>query len=59
MNGYEVTDIEEAVYMARIIFGITPSTECLAEAKATQDYWVKKAITELATEAGLGNTRRA
>ena len=59
MKGYEVANIEEAVYTARAVFRIIPSNECIERAKAIQNHFVQEALEKLATGAGFVTTKEA
>ena len=52
-GSYRVSDIQEAVYMARTVFHIPPSDECLMEARSLQDKYVRDALIKQAKAAGL------
>ena len=53
MMGYEVANADEAVYMARSVYGIKPSKECLEQALQYEQMWVKDALDKLAKNAGF------
>lgn len=59
MKGYEVADIEEAVYTARVVFRIKPSNECIERAMAIQNAYVQDALKKLATGAGFVTTKES
>lgn len=56
MHGFEVGNIEEAVFVARSVFHIKPTKECLTQAEGWQDSFVKEALEELASSAGFATT---
>ena len=59
MKGYEVTDLEEAVYMVRSIFNISPKKECIDRAIQVQNHFIQDALKKLAAGAGFVTTKEA
>jgi len=52
MNGYVVADLEEAVALARSLFKVMPSKECIERARAWQNAYVQEALEKIAQGAG-------
>ena len=52
-GGYRVKDINKAVSMARVVFRLMPSRECLARATELQNHSVKEGLDKLAARAGF------
>lgn len=57
MKGYEAANIEEAVYIVRSIFNITPKKECIDRAMLVQNHFVQDALNKLAAGADFDATK--
>lgn len=55
-NCLRVKSLEEASNMASVVFGITPSKECLRMARAWQNHYVQEELDKLAQGAGFVTT---